>query len=124
MSHVAFPLRLSARGRTTLATDDEYVRGLIEVVLFTRLGERVNRPDFGSRVDRLMFAPAGDEIAQMTKAMVHSSLQRLLGELIQVEDVVVRADDAILRVTVVYAPLSVGAGVGEQRSVTVSGGVQ
>lgn len=123
MSHVAFPLRLSARGRTTLATDDEYVRGLVEVVLFTRLGERVNRPDFGSGVDRLVFAPAGDELAQMTTAMVHSSLQRFLGELIRVEDVVVRADDAILRVTVVYVPLSVGAGVGEQRSVTVSGGV-
>ena len=57
MRHLAFPLRLDPRGRTALADDEDYLRGLVEQVLFTRPGERVNRPDFGSGVDRLVFAP-------------------------------------------------------------------
>ena len=85
--HVGLPLRVTGRGRTALVDDESYVRGLVEQVLFTRPGERVNRPDFGSGVDQLVFAPADDELAQATKALVHGALQRFLGDLLRVEDV-------------------------------------
>ncbi len=42
-----------------------------------RPGERVNRPDFGSGVARLVFAPSGDALAQSTQALVHGALQQL-----------------------------------------------
>lgn len=103
--HLAFPLRLDSRGRTATADDEQYLRGLIEQVLFTRPGERVNRPDFGSGVDALVFAPGGDELANATQALVHGALQRHLGDLVRVEQVEVRAQDATLEVTVVYTPL-------------------
>ena len=83
--HVGFPLRLDLRGRTTLADDEDYLKGLIEQVLFTGPGERVNRPDFGSGVARLVFAPSGDALAESTQALVHGALQQWLGELIRVE---------------------------------------
>lgn len=121
MTHVAFPLRLDGRGRTALANDDAYLRGLVELVLFTRPGERVHRPDFGSGVDRLVFAPAGDELAGATRALVHGALQQFLGELIRVEDVQVQAVEALLEVTVVYSPLQAPAADGP-RVLRVSGG--
>jgi hypothetical protein len=103
--HVAFPLAVDARGQTTLADEERYLKGLIEHVLFTRPGERVNRPDLGSGIDSLVFAPAGDELAQATRALVHGALQRFLGDLLRVEDVGVVASESTIEVTVAYTPL-------------------
>jgi phage baseplate assembly protein W len=122
MTHIGFPLRLDDQGRTARVDDEEYLRGLVEVVLFTRPGERVNRPDFGSGVDRLVFAPAADELAGATRALVHSALQQFLGDLVRVEDVQVEAVDALLHVTVVYSRLPAVDG-GAPRVLRVSGGV-
>lgn len=119
-THVAFPLRIDGRGRTATADDESYLRGLIELVLFTRPGERVNRPDFGSGVDALVFAPGGDELANATQALVHAALQRHLGDLVRVDQVDVRSEESTLEVTVVYAPLRAPAGDG-RRILRVSG---
>jgi phage baseplate assembly protein W len=112
--HVAFPLRLDGRGRTATASDEDYLRGLIEQVLFTRPGERVNRPDFGSGVDALVFAPGGDELANATQALVHGALQRHLGDLVRVDEVEVRAVESTLEVVVAWAPLRAPAGDGRR----------
>jgi hypothetical protein len=117
--HVASPLALDARGQTRLADDERYVRGLIEQVLFTRPGERVMRPEFGTGVDALVFAPAGDELASATQALVQGALQRFLGDLLRVDEVTVVATDGQLDVTIRYVPLR--APVGEpQRTIQVS----
>ena len=42
MSHVDFPYRIDARGGTARTDEDDYVRDLIEQLLFTAPGERVN----------------------------------------------------------------------------------
>jgi phage baseplate assembly protein W len=120
--HVAFPLALDGRGQTRLADEERHLTGLIEQVLFTRPGERVNRPDFGSGVDSLVFAPAGDELAQATRALVHGALQRFLGELLRVEEVHVVATESTIEVTVAYLPLPAVSG-DARRVVQVSGGV-
>jgi phage baseplate assembly protein W len=120
--HVGHPLRVTDHGRTALVDEETYVRGLVEAVLFTRPGERVNRPDFGSGIEQLVFAPIDGELAQTTKALVQGALQRALGEVLRVEDVVAEADDSTLRVTIVYTPLIGGVPGTERRSVTVTGG--
>ena len=103
--HVGFPQRLDAHGRTALVDDAAYLRGLVEQVLFTRPGERVNRPDFGSGVGAMVFGPIDDEIARATQGLVHAALQRFLGGLVQVEQVDISAQDTTLSVTVAYRPL-------------------
>lgn len=120
--HVGHPLRTTGRGRTALVDDATYVRGLVEAVLFTRPGERVNRPDFGSGIDQLVFAPSDGELAQATKALVQGALQRHLGDLLRVEAVDVEAVESTLRVTIAYTPLAAGGPVGERRTLTVTGG--
>jgi phage baseplate assembly protein W len=120
--HVGHPLRVTDHGRTALVGDEAYVRGLVEAVLFTRPGERVNRPDFGSGIEQLVFAPIDGELAQTTKALVQGALQRAVGEVLRVEDVVAEAEESTLRVTIVYTPLIGGVPGSERRTLTVTGG--
>ena len=99
---IGFPFRIDGRGRTVRTGGDEHIRDLIEQVLFTAPGERVNRPTFGTGLRSLLFAPASEELATATQFLVQGALQQWLGELIQVEDVAVEADENVLRVTVQY----------------------
>jgi phage baseplate assembly protein W len=100
--NVDFPYHYDGRGHTAEAGDDNHIRDLIEQVLFTSPGERLNRPTFGCGLLQLVFAPNSDELAAATQYLVQGALQQWLGELIQVEDVLVVSDDSSLRVTVQY----------------------
>lgn len=99
---VDFPYRFDHRGRTAATDEAEHIRDLIEQVLFTSSGERVMRPDFGSGLLQLVFAPNSDVLAATTQMLVQGALQRWLGEVIVVEAVRVEAEEATLRVTVQY----------------------
>ncbi|MEJ2862574.1 GPW/gp25 family protein [Actinomycetospora flava] len=107
--HAGTPWRLDRRGHTAAVDVDAYLRGLVEAVLFTRPGERLHRPDFGTGLDRLVFAPAGDELARTAQALVHGSLQQWLGDLVRIEEVTVEAAEARLDVRVTYVPLGIGS---------------
>lgn len=102
MTEINYPLHFDGRGRTAQAEHDKHIRDLIEQVLFTSPGERVNRPDFGSGLMQLVFAPNSDELATATQFMVQGALQQWLGDLIQVEAVQVESEEATLKVTVQY----------------------
>jgi uncharacterized protein len=99
---IDYPYRFDGRGRTAQTGADDHIRDLIEQVLFTSPGERVNRPTFGSGVLQLVFAPNDDALATATQVTVQGALQQWLGELILVEDVDVESEDATLRVQVRY----------------------
>jgi phage baseplate assembly protein W len=99
---IDYPFRLSLQGRTAQTDSDGHIRDLIEQVLFTSPGERVNRPDFGCGLKRLVFAPNSEELATATEFLVQSSLQQWLGEVIKVESVEVESRDAELHVTIEY----------------------
>ncbi len=99
---IDYPFRFDGRGRTAHTGHEDHVRDLIEQVLFTSPGERVNRPTFGSGVMQLLFAPNNDALASATQLTVQGALQQWLGDLILVESVDVENDDAALRVHVQY----------------------
>lgn len=102
---IAFPYRVDGRGQSGSADEDAHLRQLIEQVLFTAPGERVNRPDFGSGLLRLVFEPNSDVLAATTQFTVHGSLQRWLGDRAEFKDVDVRNEDSKLTITVVYRRL-------------------
>ena len=102
MTDLDYPFGFDATGRTRSAGREAHVRDLVEQVLFTAPGERVNRPQFGSGLLGLVFEPNGTALAAATRARVDGALQLWLAEVIQVEAVQVRAEDAILEVTVAY----------------------
>lgn len=99
---IAYPFRIDSRGRTASSDAERHVRDLIEQVLFTMPGERVNRPDFGCGIMQLVFAPNSSELASATQFLVQGQLQQWLGDLIQVEAVKVESVDSALNVTVQY----------------------
>jgi uncharacterized protein len=100
--NIDFPFHFDERGRTASADTDAHVRDMIEQMLFTNHGERVNRPDFGSGLLQLIFAPNSDQLAAALRFNMQSSLQRWLGDLIDVLDLEVESDGAVLRVAVKY----------------------
>jgi len=99
---IAFPLGIDVRGRVAEAEPDEHVLQMIEQLLFTSPGERVNRPDFGSGLLQLVFAPNSDELAAALRFSMQAALQQWLGDVIEVRTLDVTADDAILRVDLRY----------------------
>lgn len=102
MMQMDYPFHLDTGGQTAATDQEDHVRDLIEQVLFTSPGERVNRPDFGSGLMQLVFAPNSDELVTATQFLVQGALQQWLGDLIQVEAAEVESEDSTLRVTVRY----------------------
>ena len=97
-----YPFHFDGSGRTAMTGKAGHVRDLIEQVLFTAPGERVNRPTFGSGLMQLVFAPNSDALAAATQVSVHAALQQWLGDILMVEGVEVRREDAALHVSVRY----------------------
>jgi len=105
MMQIDYPFHIDGRGRTADTDQDDHIRDLIEQVLFTAPGERVNRPAFGSGLMQLVFAPNSDELATATQFLVQGALQQYLSDLIQVLNVKVESQEATLQVTVEYMVL-------------------
>ncbi|WP_406208310.1 GPW/gp25 family protein [Kitasatospora sp. NBC_01560] len=106
---IGFPYRIDARGRTGEAADHAvHVRDLVEQVLFTSPGERVNRPDFGCGLLDLVFGANGPELAAAVEMTAQAALQRWLGDLLTVESLTVRAEESTLRVSVNYRLTATG----------------
>jgi phage baseplate assembly protein W len=78
---------------------------MIEQVLFTSPGERVNRPAFGSGLLQLVFEPNSNELVATVQFLVQGALQQWLGDLIEVNGVEVTGEDALLKVKVDYTVL-------------------
>ena len=105
--NVQFPYSFDPRGRTADSDlennpQNRHIRDLIEQVLFTAPGERVNRPDFGCGLLQLVFAPNSAELATATQYLVQGALQNTLGDLISLNAVSVSAADSVLNVVVQY----------------------
>ncbi|HEY3860546.1 MAG TPA: GPW/gp25 family protein [Verrucomicrobiae bacterium] len=100
-----FPYQFDGRGRT-LDPGPDYVRQMVEQVLFTSPGERVNLPDFGSGLLQLPFAPNSQEMAAATQFTVQAALQKWLSSYIKVQAVTASAQESTLTVTVTYSLLN------------------
>jgi phage baseplate assembly protein W len=87
----AFPLGVDARGGIALAEGEEEIRQAILLIVRTRRGARVMRPEFGCRIWELLFAP--NDSATWTMAGHH--VREALGwwePRIEVDDVRASAD--------------------------------
>ena len=100
--NIDYPFHFDPRGRTAETGGDEHVRDMIEQLLFTSPGERANRPDFGSGLLQLVFAPNSPELAAALQFTLQAALQRWLGDVIDVGALAVSSEDASLRVDLSY----------------------
>jgi phage baseplate assembly protein W len=106
--NIAFPYHLDGRGATATANWDDHVRQMLEQLLFTRPGERVNRPDFGCGLLDLVFGPNSPEVAAALSVTVSAAVQQWLGDIISLTNVDVSADESKLTVDLGYLTLASG----------------
>ena len=100
--NIDFPLHFDSQNHTATAADPDHIREMVEQLLFTAPGERVNRPDFGSGLLQMVFAPNSTELAAALQFTTKAAVQRYLGDLIDLQELEVTATDATLSVTVSY----------------------
>lgn len=79
---------------------------MIEQLLFTGIGERVNRPNFGCAIATYVFEPASAEMLAALKALVHSALQTWLGDVIAVQDLEIQFENETLTISIDFTLLS------------------
>jgi phage baseplate assembly protein W len=101
--NIDFPFKFDGRGHTASANENDHIRQLLEQLIFTSPGERVNRPTFGSGVLQLIFGLNGPQHAATVQFTMEAAVQQWLGDLIELENLDVTADDSTLTVDISYS---------------------
>ena len=114
--NINFPFKFDGRGRTAAADENQHIRQMIEQLIFTNPGERVNRPTFGSGILQLIFAPNSPELAATVQFTMEAALQQWLGDVIEIRNLEVEARDSTLTVDLSYSIRRTN----EQQSLTLS----
>jgi len=114
--NIDFPLHFDGRGRTAATDENDHIRDMIEQLIFTSPGERVNRPDFGSGLLQLVFAPNSPELAATVQFTLRAAIQRWLGDVIEIRDLEVAAEDSTLSIALTYLVRRTG----RQQSTTIT----
>lgn len=102
MVNIDFPFDFDDAGRTARVDDEAHIRDMIEQLLFTSAGERVNRPDFGSGLLQMVFEPNSPELAAALQMTTQAALLQWLGDIIEIQDLEVTAVDSTLSVDLKY----------------------
>jgi len=102
---ISFPFRINDNGLVAQTDENTHIREMIEQLLFTSPGERVNRPELGCGLLDLIYAPISGEVVATTQFTVQSALSQWLGDLIRVENVTIGTAEEMITVTIHYENL-------------------
>jgi uncharacterized protein len=102
MFYFDVPYHIDLRGRTAGTDYLRHVLNLIELLLLTRPGERVNRPSFGGGAMALVFECNSDQRAALLQVNLRSAVAELLSTRIDLRRLDVSTDDEILRIDLDY----------------------
>ena len=81
---------------------EAHVEAMMRQLILTDHGERVMRPTLGTTLYGLVFEPLRGATATMIRASVFASLQKHLGDLIEVLAVKAEVEESTLTVRIVY----------------------
>jgi uncharacterized protein len=70
----SFPVRIDGRGGIARSDDQRDIEESIQVILGTRQGERVMRPNFGCKIHELAFAPVNAHTLGLAQRYVEEAL--------------------------------------------------
>jgi phage baseplate assembly protein W len=103
-----FPFQVSERGVAATSRRLDVIHQQLEQLLLTMPGERVNRPDFGCGVQRLVFAGASPETKAAAEYVISTAIRRSMVELIRLDAVRVTVDDVQIIIDILYTVLDSG----------------
>ncbi|MCE3201745.1 GPW/gp25 family protein [Paenibacillus sonchi] len=92
------------RGSINSSDGEDSIRESILLILSTARGERVMRPDFGCRLNELVFSPNTMSTATLLRSFIEEALQNWEPR-IEVDDITVtpRSDQSQLEVSIDYS---------------------
>ena len=88
---VSFPPRLDATGQWAMSVGAQNVRESIQILLLTRLGERLMYPEYGSSLRTFLFAPNNPATRKSIEEEITRALQ-LWEPRVTIDSVLVDAD--------------------------------
>jgi uncharacterized protein len=115
--NINFPYQLTPQGTTATASADDHVGQMLEQLLFTRPGERVNRPTFGCGLLDLVFSPTSPEVQAALSVTVSAAIQQELSDVLKLQSVDVTWAASTLQVELTYLILATGASTTQTVSV-------
>ena len=74
-SGIGFPLKTNLSGGLQISAETRNLEESIHLILRTNFGERVYRPDFGSRLSELVFAPLNTSTLLLLRLYVEEALE-------------------------------------------------
>jgi Bacteriophage baseplate protein W len=101
---ILYPFAIDS-GMGRLAEEQDYAQHIEQLILqlvFTAPGERINRPDFGCGIKRMVFAPNSVVNAALAQVTIFQSLNNWLGTAIDINDVKAVAIEERLEISIVY----------------------
>lgn len=72
---LGFPLGINVQGGIQFSADNQSIEESLVIILRTGLGERVYRPNFGSRLSELVFEPMSIQTLLTIRLYVEEALQ-------------------------------------------------
>lgn len=114
---LAFPLRLGADHSLAVVELVDDVRAMIEQILLTAPGERVNRPTFGVGIYAYVFEPDGEFLANQLRTALDENVYEHLGSGVRITGLEVTTADDQLHVDIQFELIGTVAG---PQSMTVS----
>ena len=89
MSEARHPYRLSPARRLKEAVAERHIADMVRLVLLTGVAERLHRPDFGAGLGTALFEPLDGGLTSLIEGRARDSLDRALGDRIEVLDLTV-----------------------------------
>jgi uncharacterized protein len=101
---LAFPTELAGSGQLRTDNADDHLRDMVLQVLLTEPGERVNMPEFGCGMSRLVFVGLSDVLQATTQFLIQENLVRWLGDQLDLDAVEVTPvpDEGQLEIKITY----------------------
>lgn len=72
---IALPLQINVQGGIQLSASNPNIQESIIIILRTNLGERLYRPNFGSRLSELVFEPLNVQTLLLIRLYVEEALE-------------------------------------------------
>ncbi|NEQ30528.1 MAG: GPW/gp25 family protein [Leptolyngbya sp. SIO4C5] len=72
----SFPMQVGVQGGLQLNAAHRNIEDSIGIILRTNMGERIYRPDFGSRLSELVFAPLNTQTLLLIRLYVEEALKK------------------------------------------------
>lgn len=101
----AFPININVQGSVQLSNNTPNLEESITIILGTKLGERLYRPNFGSRLSELVFEPMNTKTLLLIRLYVEEALEMwepriIINKILTVPD----PSTGLVEINILYTP--------------------